>query len=472
MLPGNTSFAAHVDETWVIALHFGSFGGELVQVVYVLGGLAPVVLLITGRHIGCCVAVGRAPGLWRCRKSKVPNYGRRWIHPMTNRSCLRILATTVVVLGAIPAPHAFAQSLPSGWATTDIRTTGGSATGSGGSFTMTGAGADIWGNADAFRYVYKTLTGDGSIVAQVTGVEHAHAWTKAGVMMRATLSAGSPHAMMIVSADKGLAFQRRVAANGLSSHTSGGTGQAPQFVKLVRTGTTFTASRSADGTTWTVIGSSTIAMPATIYVGLAVTSHVSGVAATATFASTAVTGDTAPPVATQTIVFFRHAEKPSGGYGQITCQGLRRALALPEVLIGRFGQPEYIFAPNPLPKIADPAGSFHYVRPLATIEPTAIRLGLPVNAQYGRADIAGLQGELLSPAYATATIFVSWEHVKLVEAVQSIMNFYGSGVTVPQWTYGDYDSLYIVRLASSNGTVTAQFERDFQGLNNLPTSCP
>ena len=52
------------------------------------------------------------------------------------------------------------------------------------------------------------------------------------------------------------------------------------------------------------------------------------------------------------------------------------------------------------------------------------------------------------------------------------MNFYGSGVTVPQWTSGDYDSLYIVRLANSNGTIAAQFERDCQGLNNLPTTCP
>ena len=392
-----------------------------------------------------------------------------------NRSFVRIVLTFFLVLSGTPAPSAFAQSLPSGWATTDIGTPGavGSASGTGESFTVTGAGADIWGRADAFRYVYMALTGDGSIVAEVTGVQFAHEWTKAAVMMRATLSPGSPHAMMVVSANKGLAFQRRVAASGLSTHTSGGAGQAPQFVRLVRTGNLFTASRSADGTTWTVVGSDTVAMPSTIYVGLAVTSHVSGVTATATFASVHVTGDSAPPpVTTQTIVFFRHGEKPSGGYGQITCQGLRRALALPDVLIGRFGDAQYIFAPNPSPKITDPAGSFHYVRPLATVEPTAIRLGLPVNAQYGFLDIGGLQNELLSPTYATATIFVSWEHVKLVEVVQNIMNFYDSGVTVPLWTSGDYDSLYVVRLANSNGTITAHFERDFEGLNNLPATGP
>ena len=392
-----------------------------------------------------------------------------------NRSFIRIVATFFVVLAGTPAASVLAQSLPTGWATTDIGTTGavGSASGTEDSFSVTGAGADIWGTADAFRYVYMTLTGDGSIVARVTGVQFAHEWTKAAVMMRSTLSPGSPHAMMVVSANKGLAFQRRVAASGLSTHTYGGAGQAPQFVRLVRTGNLFTASRSADGVAWTVVGSDTIAMPSTIYVGLAVTSHVSGVTATATFTSTRVTGDQAPPpVTTQTIVFFRHGEKPSGGYGQITCQGLRRALALPDVLIGRFGRPQYIFAPNPLPKISDPAGSFHYLRPLATVEPTAIRLGLPVNAQYGYSEIGGLQNELLSPAYAAATIFVSWEHLKLVEVVQNIMNFYNSGVTVPRWTSGDYDSLYIVRLANSNGTITAHFERDFEGLNNLPTTCP
>jgi len=36
--------------------------------------------------------------------------------------------------------------------------------------------------------------------------------------------------------------------------------------------------------------------------------------------------------AEETIVFFRHGEKPSAGLGQLTCQGLNRALALPDVL--------------------------------------------------------------------------------------------------------------------------------------------
>ena len=52
------------------------------------------------------------------------------------------------------------------------------------------------------------------------------------------------------------------------------------------------------------------------------------------------------------------------------------------------------------------------------------------------------------------------------------MNAYGGGATVPAWTTGDYDSLYIVRINYANGSIEAQFERDRQGLNGLPTTCP
>jgi hypothetical protein len=55
----------------------------------------------------------------------------------------------------------------------------------------------------------------------------------------------------------------------------------------------------------------------------------------------------------ETIVLLRHGEKPAGGLGQLTCKGLNRALALPSVLIGRFGKPGYIYAPNPSMQVND-----------------------------------------------------------------------------------------------------------------------
>src|SRR4029077_6098214 len=120
----------------------------------------------------------------------------------------------------------------------------------------------------------------------------------------------------------------------------------------------------------------------------------------------------------------------------------------------------------------DPAGSFYYVRPLATIEPTAIQLGLPVSTRYAYNDITTLQAALVTPTKANTTIFVAWEHVQLQKVVQNIMNQYGGGAAVPAWISGDYDSLYVVRVDYVGSTITAQFSRDHEGLNAQPTTCP
>jgi endonuclease/exonuclease/phosphatase family metal-dependent hydrolase len=136
-------------------------------------------------------------------------------------------------------------------------------------------------------------------VSQVTSIDDVHDWVKAGVMMRETLSAGSRHAFVIVSAGKGLAFQRRASTGGSTAHTAAGSGRRPCYVKLTRSGNTFTAFKSLDGSSWTKIGSQSITMGSTIYVGLAVTSHVDGVLARATFDHTKI-ASTAPAQASTT----------------------------------------------------------------------------------------------------------------------------------------------------------------------------
>src|SRR5437764_110155 len=129
--------------------------------------------------------------------------------PVITSPARRYSRTALMALIVLFSGAAYARALPPGWADGDIGAVGavGSSSGSGGSFTVTGAGADIWGTADAFHYVYTTLTGDGSIVAQVTSEQYVANWTKAGVMMRETLDPGSRHALMLVSPGKGLAFQ-------------------------------------------------------------------------------------------------------------------------------------------------------------------------------------------------------------------------------------------------------------------------
>ena len=181
--------------------------------------------------------------------------------------------------------------LPAGWQSRDVGDVGpaGSASHTSGAFTISGAGADIWGAADAFRYTYRSLEGDGAIVARVVSVGGTEPWTKAGVMIRASSAGDAAHASMIVSLGKGLAFQRRTATGALSTHTGGPAAGAPYWVRLARTGHVVTASVSADGQSWTLVGSDTVTMPATVLVGLAVTSHTSSALAVGTFDSVSVT---------------------------------------------------------------------------------------------------------------------------------------------------------------------------------------
>jgi regulation of enolase protein 1 (concanavalin A-like superfamily) len=202
---------------------------------------------------------------------------------------------TMLALWLIPAMAA-AQALPSGWSSTDIGqpTPAGSASHTSGTFTVKGSGADIWGTSDQFRFVYRRLTGDGVIVARVATLQHADPWSKAGVMVRDRLTASSKFAMALVSGTQGIAFQRRTANSASAVHTAGPFSSAPQWLKLERTAGVFKASSSVDGATWQVIGSNTISMSSTVYVGLAVTSHRPGALATATFTNVAVT--TAAPI--------------------------------------------------------------------------------------------------------------------------------------------------------------------------------
>ena len=149
----------------------------------------------------------------------------------------------------------------------------GSTTYSSGTYTVKASGADIWDTADQFHFVYQPVSGNAEIIARVAAITNTNPWAKAGVMIRESLTAQSRHAMVAVSAANGYAFQRRPDVGGYSVHTAGGSGAAPGWVKLVRAGDLYTAYRSANGRTWTMIGSDTIPMGNTVYVGLAATSH-------------------------------------------------------------------------------------------------------------------------------------------------------------------------------------------------------
>jgi hypothetical protein len=166
-------------------------------------------------------------------------------------------------------------SLPTGWTSRDIGAVGraGAACETSGEFTLNASGSDIWGTADQFHYAYQPLSCNGEIVARVNSLTNNDPWTKAGVMIRESLSANSRHAMMVVSATSGAAFQYRTNTGGTTTGTNRAA-TAPEWVKIVRSGNTFTGYISEDGINWgTPVGQATISMSSQAFIGLALTSH-------------------------------------------------------------------------------------------------------------------------------------------------------------------------------------------------------
>jgi hypothetical protein len=175
----------------------------------------------------------------------------------------------------------------------------------------------------------------------------------------------------------------------------------------------------------------------------------------------------------ETIVLVRHGEKPDKGLGQLNCKGLNRSLALPRVLSGQFGKPDYIFAPNPSKQKLDSGVLYDYVRPLATIEPTAIAAGLPVDTRFGYKKIKALEKELEKQRYRSALIFVAWEHTEIISIARDIMAGNGGDPSlVPKWQGNDFDGIYVLRLTRAGNATTAAFERKTEGLDNTAEACP
>jgi hypothetical protein len=175
----------------------------------------------------------------------------------------------------------------------------------------------------------------------------------------------------------------------------------------------------------------------------------------------------------ETIVLVRHGEKPDKGLGQLDCQGLNRALALPPVIAKTFGRPSAVFAPDPSQQREDYGVSYDYVRPLATIEPTAIFFGLPVNASFGVSNTDGLRAALEQPLYRNAIVIVAWEH-RLIETIaRALLAAHGGDpALVPKWDKDDFDSIYVVTIMGTGDAAKVTFSHEREGLDGQPDACP
>jgi hypothetical protein len=182
------------------------------------------------------------------------------------------------------SPEAMVSTVPRGWDTFDVGQVGllGDALSEDGTFTVIGAGSDIWGTADSYRYVRNAMDDDGEITARVTSEQADNTFAKAGLLIR------SPDLGVTVVLDvrpNGLIeFMARATQGGQMQFVAGSAASFPVWLKLQRAGRDqFTASISSDGKDWQTIGSVTAALPGEVEAGLAVTSHDTGALNTSTF---------------------------------------------------------------------------------------------------------------------------------------------------------------------------------------------
>lgn len=172
-----------------------------------------------------------------------------------------------------------------------------------GGLNVTAGGRDIGGTNDQFQFSYQTRTGDFDVKVRIDSLSLADAWSEAGLLAREDLSAGSRFAsVMATPSISGSYFQSRSAVNGAATLAGSFPANYPNtWLRLRRAGNQFTGYAGFDGESWTLLGSSSIAMPATVSLGFAASSHSTNQTTTAAFRDFAnVTGagvNSGPPPA-------------------------------------------------------------------------------------------------------------------------------------------------------------------------------
>jgi hypothetical protein len=291
--PGSPYYAAFATPSNGIAIQWRSAPAGPTSQVLVAG--TPPLYLKVARSGGSYSAYSSPDGsVW----TLVPGSG---VSPGLTGTVLAGLAVTSHtwgVLGAGTFDSVAFQDLPSPWLDADIGAPAlaGSASSSGGVFSVKAGGTDIFNATDQLHLVYQATTGDATLAARVVSQTNTSTWARAGVMLRATTNAGSPYYAAFVTPGNGIAVQWR-KTQGATTGQLKVAGTAPTYLEVVRSGNTFTTYSSVDGTVWTPMAGSSVSftLPATLLAGLAVNSHSAAKLDTATFDSVSLAGSAPPP---------------------------------------------------------------------------------------------------------------------------------------------------------------------------------
>jgi hypothetical protein len=298
--PGAPYYGAFVTPSGTVTIEDRSSQGGSTATVTTLPGSGPAHLWVTGSG-GTFTAYDSADGYnWTPIPGSTVSLSLG-ANPLAglavtggNPAAVDTATMQDVALPAGPPGPALPEVCPAPWTCADIGnpTPAGSQSFDPNSATWTirAGGADITGTSDQFRYVWQTLTGNGAMIAHVASQTNTSSSAKAGVMFRVSSDPAAPNYAVVVSPGQGIKVQVRKTQGGSTTKLANPTGTTPAWLKITRSGSTFAAYTSADGTTWTLIPGSTITLTfgSTLLAGLAATSHNSGALCTVVMDSVTV----------------------------------------------------------------------------------------------------------------------------------------------------------------------------------------
>lgn len=154
-----------------------------------------------------------------------------------------------------------------------------------GEYRVTGGGANIWAGVDAFQFVWKRISGDVTITADVrfigTGaVDHR----KAVLMVRQNLNPDSAYADVALHGDGLTSLQFRPKA-GEATQEIRSTLKMPVRIRIERHGNEFKMYAGQPGEELAPSGPATVVLDDPVYVGIGVCSHDANVLETAVFSN-------------------------------------------------------------------------------------------------------------------------------------------------------------------------------------------
>jgi TolB protein len=154
-------------------------------------------------------------------------------------------------------------------------------------YTLKSSGENIWAKHDDFHFVYRKISGDCSLTADIALVgQGKNAHRKAGLMIRQSLDPDAPYVDVMVHGDGMIALQYRPAKGEITKDIKSKV-KSPATVKLERHGDTFTVAvaPNADKPEFQPTGSIKLELKDPVCAGLALSAHDANTTETATFSS-------------------------------------------------------------------------------------------------------------------------------------------------------------------------------------------